>query len=255
MRTTETNNIVWAENFGEKSAGIINLIINNFLHEELISFLRSDDAEIKSVALLKLSKITTTQEASLVCSCLVNHPTETREYASFLVTKCFKNPELRLFFDAAKNIEIFFKTMFDVNPKICRNTLEILEFFDEKDKENLVEMYIDSINNLFIKIGESSGPKDRLHDKLLFNLYWNLYALGILLFRLSENEKYINETLKIIKNTINFKEYTIRERGACLLNSLGILQNYEEIIRNFTSNFLNDENFYVKNAISKTIKP
>jgi hypothetical protein len=254
MRTTEINNIVWAENFGEKSAEIINLIINDFSHEELISFLLSNDAELKSVALLKLSEVKTTEEASLVCNCLVNHPTETREYASFFVTKCFKIPELRLFFDIQKNIEIFFKTMFDVNPKICRNTLEILEFFDDKDKEKLIEMYIGSINDLIVKIGENNSPKDRLHDKLLFNLYWNLYALGILLFNLKESEKYSDETLKIVENTINFKEYTIRERGACLLNSLGISQKHEEIRRNLKSNFLNDANFYVKSAILKTIK-
>ena len=83
----------------------IDIAINHFetsTDEELFQFLAGDDDVLKQIALLKLKHISSVEQADLIVHTLVNHPSETREYCSFLINRllCAKNysPEYLFFY-------------------------------------------------------------------------------------------------------------------------------------------------------------
>ena len=114
-------------------------------------------------------------------------------------------------------------------------------------------MLIKSSKELFAQTKEKQKKKNHFYDKFTFNLYWNLYALKVLLDTLDENNEYDGEIAEIIKETITYNEYTIREKGAGLLNTLSGYKSNDEDIKILQGNFLSDTNFYVKNTIKYVI--
>ena len=87
------------------------------------------------------------------------------------------------------------------------------------------------------------NTKNHAKNKKLFALYWLLEALSI-----CASEKNRQKILKIITYTINFKDYTIREKTAKILH---FIQNPPIDLVN---KIKDDVNFYVKNQVYDKIE-
>ena len=65
--------------------------------EDLYNFLKTDNDILKQIALLHLTTVSSQEEAELIVNTLINHPSETREYCSFLINRLFQNKEYKKF--------------------------------------------------------------------------------------------------------------------------------------------------------------
>ena len=216
-------------------------ILNNSTHEELISFLSTDDVVLKQIALLNINKINSVHEAQLILNTLINHPSEIREYCSFLINKLMKT-NYKKFFQNRDFLDTFEIAIYDVNPKVCRNILEILPFWTYK--EELFERVLNNCFELIEVLQEKNKDKNHRYTKNSFHLYWNLYSIGILLNAV-EYEKYSEKIIKLLALVSEFSEYTLREKGAFVAKQLySLLKN--DNIYNIVQKYKNDENFYVR---------
>ncbi len=138
------------------------------------------------------------------------------------------------------------KGIIDINPNVSRaicsilsNTKSIADFIEEDLIAQIFEL-INEIkkyelkNNDFFK-GKKRDTKNHAKNKKLFALYWSLEALFYCF-----SGKYNSQVLEILEYTINFNDYTIREKTAQLLKKIDnppmeILQKAKD-----------DQNFYVK---------
>ena len=111
----------------------------------------------------------------------------------------------------------------------------ILEDLILKIKNLIVEIkqYEKEFKDFFDKTIRNT--KNHAKNKKLFALYWSLEALS-----LCEFQKYNSEVLEILKYTINFQDYTIREKTAKNLEKL------ENLPLELLQKAKSDQNFYVK---------
>jgi hypothetical protein len=216
-------------------------ILNNTSQEELLSFLSTDDLVLKQIALLNINKINSEQEAELILTTLINHPSEIREYCSFLINKLMKT-DCKKFFQNKSFLDTFEISIYDVNPKVCRNILEILPFWQYK--EELFERVLNNCFELIEVLQEKNKDKNHRYTKNSFHLYWNLYSIGILL-KSVEYEKYLDRIIKLLYSVSYFSEYTLREKGAFVARQLCSLTKAEEAAL-IIQKYKNDENFYVR---------
>ena len=77
-------------NIAEIEEKKIDEAINHFENatdEQLFEFLDGDDDVLKQIAVLKLEKVSSSDEVDKILNTLTDHPSETREYCSFLVNR------------------------------------------------------------------------------------------------------------------------------------------------------------------------
>ena len=184
------------------------------------------------------------EEAKLIINTLINHPSEIREYCSFLINKLMKT-DCNQFFQYKSFLDTFEISIYDVNPKVCRNILEILPFWEYK--EELFERVLNNCFELINVLQEKNKDKNHRYTKNSFHLYWNLYSIGILL-KSVENEKYSGKIIELLKQVAEFSEYTLREKGAFVAKQLYALIKTEQTL-DIIQKYKTDENFYVRNAV------
>ena len=223
----------------------IDIAIDHFKNttdEKLFQFLSGDDDVLKQIALLKLESINSEEQADLIVHTLVNHPSETREYCSFLINRLLKQDEYKKYFSSEKSYTNIERAVFDVNPKVCRKIIEVLPYFSQLEK--LYPQMIKNSFDLIELLREKNKNKNYLYNKKSFHLYWHIFALGYTLTQdlFIENKA---QLIALLNELLSFKEYTLREKGAYLTNELLKFDSspkMQELLRNYT----NDENFYVK---------
>ena len=86
--------------------------------------------------------------------------------------------------------------------------------------------------------------KNHAKNKKLFNLYWCLEALSE---TYKNNVEFDEKIIKIANKTVNFLDYTIREKTAKILIKL------QEVPCELLQKLKSDENFYVKNLVCDKI--
>jgi len=235
-------------NIAEIEEKKIDEAINHFENatdEQLFEFLDGDDDVLKQIAVLKLEKVSSSEEVDKILNTLTDHPSETREYCSFLVNRLLKNKEFRQYFSSEKAFSNIERAVFDVNPKVCRKVIEVLPYFVQLD-----ELYPTMIKNCFDLIEllqEKNKEKNYLYNKKSFHLYWHVFALG---YTLKEDlfQKYENDLINLLNALLEFKEYTLREKGAYLVKELMRFSN-DERLKSLLDTYTNDENFYVKEIL------
>jgi len=213
----------------------------NATEEELYSFLEGNDDVLKQIAVLQLEKVSSSDEVDKILNTLTDHPSETREYCSFLVNRLLKNESYRKFFTSEKAFASIERAIFDVNPKVCRKIIEVLPFFIQLD-----ELFPTMIKNCFDLIEfleEKNKEKNYLYNKKSFHLYWHIFALG---YTLNEHLATLHKSdlINLLNALFDFKEYTLREKGAYLAKELSKLKSEPEIL-SLVEKYTNDENFYV----------
>jgi len=210
--------------------------------DELISFLSAEDEILNQIALLNLNDIFSKEEAEKITFLLTEHSSETREYCAFLINRLMKNENFRGFFVGEFILNKFTKSVCDVNPKVCRKIIEISPYFEMKE-----ELFVNLINNSFEfidELQEKNKDKNYQYNTKSFNLYWNIFAIGYLMNEEFFNNKK-NNIYKLLELLFEFREYTLREKGAYLIKKITPYLKEDEVAI-LIKKYSQDENFYVK---------
>lgn len=195
-------------------------------------------------SILDTDSFESSDDFNLLIEFLTGYPTPIREAVSQKLEDYIGNYENYFLSEFSKNKIL--DAIIDINPNVSRSICSILEK-SLKLSQILEESIILRLNELIlnIKIFEKSNKDDFLDskkniknhakNKKLFSLYWYLEALAC-----CYTGRYSSEVLKILNYTLNFTDYTIREKTAKILAKVDAAP-YELLQK---AN--NDQNFYVK---------
>lgn len=210
-------------------------------YETMLEFLQTDDFEQKHFALTFIAELQKREDIEFFIQNLVGEDTKIRELASFRLNDfILADNSLMRFLDAHE--DILLRTIDDVNPQVCRNTCAILHL--SQNKNALIEQILTKIKSL---LEQTQTIKFKSHkvNKEIFHLYWNFFALENLI---TEDFEHISQLLPILEQSINYRDYTIRERVAFLAKKLE--KSGFEGAKTICEKLASDENFYVKKALT-----
>ena len=223
----------------------LKLLEKDYSNEELIENLKkeeNDDFE-KIFSIISLKTPIKENFFKILIQKLVDNPTPLREITALKLEEINKlNPE---FFNYKEAQEIISRGIIDINPNISRAICNIIQE-NEYLKNSLEEKIIEKIeeilkeeNNFKDKKSEfQNNNKSHAKNKKLFSLYWLLEALSI-----TNTQKNNDKILNLVTITINFSDYTIREKSA------KIIKNIKNCPKDLIKKAIEDENFYVKNQV------
>ena len=206
----------------------------------------------KIFAIININGSLSKSEFKTLINLLSNHPTPLREMTALKIEEIASFNEENLLDDFS--ISKILDGIIDINPNISRAVCNIISENLEL-KRVLGDKIIEKINFLVDEIKQYEkenkdffdshvrNTKNHAKNKKLFALYWLLEALSI-----CASEKNRQKILKIITYTINFKDYTIREKTAKILH---FIQNPPIDLVN---KIKDDVNFYVKNQVYDKIE-
>lgn len=214
----------------------------NLPYKTLLGLLKTDEFHLKYFALVNLNSIDSAGMDILIFN-LTGQDSKIRESASLNIKNfILKNPSLIKHLE--QNLETVSNTLNDVNPQVCRNMIEVFGLFQHKDA--LAKKILSKINLILKEVDIENTTKSHKFNKFLFNLYWNLYGLENLI---SQNSSAVEPVFQIIKELVKASNYTIRERAAKIILKLESCGFEVEDLKNILKN---DENFYVRIAISQS---
>ena len=227
------------DNIKELTKRACELCEKDFSYQELFDFLRNGTDDEKQICILKIPRINSQQDADLLLFHLTNQHGTVREAAAEKINELMKNgcPD---FFQTDFAREKFLPAINDVNPNICRFIIEILPLMKEHQKKK----FLDELYDWTLKVSDEAkklNVRNRIHvyTKKIFNLYWCLETISAIAEKPSE------KLGKIIEETFDSEEYTIREKTAKILKKVNAKQ-----YAHFFKILQNDENFYVKLALT-----
>ncbi len=227
------------ENFNEA----LSLIEKPLSHNELIELLRDGNIPQKQLAALRLETLASKYDAEVLIGNLVGQDGKIREAVSLKIKELSYNADCISYFQAlnANNIaQIFLLAITDINGNICRNIIEVLGIF--KNWDIFVECFTDKLTNLIfelidiIKDFDFQDGKYKV-NKEVFKLYWCLEALNVYY-----NKIPVLTLKKILLQTKNIEEYTIREKTAKILSN----KISDETLMAAREELKNDKNYYVR---------
>ncbi len=182
-------------------------------------------------SIIDTKEITSKEDFDAFIDNLINHPAPLREAVAYRLEELFCEKYLD-----DKTLEIILKAIIDINPNVSRCVCSLIEK-SNKLQEALKNKIINNINELLTTIPDcekKDNKKNHKKNKMLFSLYWLLEALSCCI---CENES--GEIIEILQKTINFCDYTIREKTAKITAKLS------NPPKNLLDLIDNDENFYV----------
>lgn len=219
----------------------------NMTEDEAYKALLGENEKIKPYALLNIEKITNKAQTDLILSHLTGRDNPIREACAFLLKETCPLE----FFSDEKSVEILLNSICDINPNVCRFVIEMISS-NEDFNIKLLPPLLARINALLVEFSiyekefgaylnnKMKDHKNHAKNKKLFNLYWLMEALLNIPF---EKTDFQEEIVKILEKTVNFLDYTIREKTAKILVKIKNPPN--ELLQKLK----NDENFYVKNCV------
>ena len=207
----------------------------------------SCDDFLKIFSIVNLDTIHNQDDAESLIECLTNHSTPLREACALKIEELINNDSKYFLSEFSQNKIL--NAIIDINPNVSRAICNVLKTNLELSN-SLEESIILNIENLLNDIKEYEkefgdyfdnkikNTKNHAKNKKLFSLYWYLEALAICLTKRHEKR-----VLKILENTINFLDFTIREKTTLVALKLG--DTAKEILQKAKQ----DQNFYVKNLV------
>ena len=213
----------------------------NFLHEDIINTLYTDNDLKKQLCLIELKEIKSQEDANVLVRNLTGHSGPVRETASYKILDLIQQEKYNIFFQEKNILNTFIKAITDINPSVSRNTVEILKYVI--DKQYIYIGIIQEINNTLTELQNIKQNRSYVANKKNFNLYWNLEALSSIADIVSAGE----ELVEILNKTANSNDYTIREKTAKVAI---IYSQFKPELNKFVDILKNDDNFYVKNSIN-----
>ena len=225
---------------------IKNINLDNMTYDEIIQNIKSDFVHdfLKIFSVINI-EILNQDLANALINNLTNRPNPIREAVALKIEELYQNE----YFINEISKEQLIKAIVDINPNVSRSICNIIQENNELQEYILddllkkINLTIQDIKNFekenkdFFSL-KAKNNKSHAKNKLLFSLYWLLEALS-----LCDVKKYNSEVLKILKFTIHFSDYTIREKTAKILANMNNAP--DELIQLVK----NDQNFYVKNQV------
>lgn len=213
----------------------------NFLHEEIIKELSSDNDIKKQLCLIELKKVDSQSEADILVSNLTGKSGPIRETAAVKIQELIFMAEFNNYFQTKEIIMTFVKAITDINPSVSRSAVEIIKYVDDIDF--LYEKIIAEIKVTLSNIDENVKNRSYVQNKKNFNLYWNLEAI----ISLSEKVLPKDDLLEILTKTAKSNDYTIREKTA---KAAMIFSLKDEKFKQVLDLLKNDDNIYVKKYLA-----
>lgn len=224
----------------------ISLYDKNYSKEEIMNNLKSEEISdiTKVFYVINLDEITSQDEFNILISNLTNRTSPLREAVSSKLEEINENYQQFFLNDFA--LSQILKGITDINPNVCRaicNIVHCNDLIKEKIEEKIIENIFELLNEIeqfkntnddFFQ-NSQRNTKSHAKNKKLFSLYWYLESLSACL-----SKKYSSKVLEILKKTINFHDYTIREKTA------KILAKMDDIPNDLLQKTKDDQNFYVK---------
>ncbi len=216
---------------------ILNLIetTNNYSYKEIIEKLKSDSADdfLKIFLMINLEKIENETDFDIFINNLTLQSTPVREICAYRLGELFKNNFLNEF---SKNKIL--DAIVDINPNVSRSICCLIKknsFLGENLEKNIILRIEDLLAGIKKDKNYLNCNKSHAKNKKFFSLYWLLEALSCCISR-----KYLAQIKEILNFTIEFLDYTIREKTAKILT-------FDEIyFKDLLQIAKSDVNFYVK---------
>lgn len=230
------NSEILTDKYNKDFNTALNIYINSYSHDYLITLLKNGSVVEKQAATLKIDKINNKEEAEIFIGNLTGCDGKIREAVSFRLKEFIpQNPE---FFKDYTTVII--DAIIDINGNICRNTIEAIKYLKpyKEFTDNFCELLIKKANELIepIKSFDIQDGKYKI-NKEIFKLYWYLETIA-------EFYEYINikDLIQLLNETKNIQEYTIREKTAKILSKF---ENNKELSL-IKEELKNDKNYYVR---------
>ena len=211
-----------------------------YSHEELLNLLKTGNIPQKQIAALKFDSINDKNDVSALLNNLTGCDGKIREAIALKINSLLTNNEQARKLFSELSSKVFADATIDINANICKlivNSAALLK--DYNDFCTSYTKHIITFTNESLEELDKFIFRDKKYviNKQLFKLYWCLEAL-------SEFWKYTDEqTLKnIVEKCANQSEYTIREKTAQLILKTNKFNNIREKL-------MNDENYYVREAL------
>ena len=192
-------------------------------YENCLANIKNNNCDdfLKIFSIISLETVKNQEDAEILIECLTNHSTPLREACAFKIEELTNDNSEYFLSEFSQNK--FLNAIIDINPNVSRAICNIL-----KNNSNLADFLDNKIKN----------TKNHAKNKKLFSLYWYLEALAICVTKRHEKK-----VVKILENTINFLDFTIREKTALVALKLG------DIAKEILQKAKQDQNFYVKNLV------
>lgn len=231
---------LYYETLDENFDQAIKLFEKNLSQYEILELLRNGNIAQKQIAALKIESLQSLEDALILTQNLVGQDGKIREAVSLKLFEFAQNPDFIEFITQPEIYDILLNAIIDVNSNVCRNiisTIAILKSYNDFCEyfcPKLVELTL----NLVAKVKQFDFQDGKYKvNKEVFKLYWCLETI----YELSDFINLIN-IKKILIQTQNIDEYTIREKTAKIL-SKNFVDSELILIRN---KLKTDKNYYVR---------
>jgi hypothetical protein len=213
-------------------------------YKKLLDFLRSESFNLVYYALLNLDRFKTKEDAHIVLQFLnPDQDSRIREQASALIKDHMGDKKYNHYFNDENSLVFLTEAIKDKNPKVCKNITYTLQNINNRF------MIIEKLVNI-IEENIKCCNKEQIGNRTIFNIYWSLFAVENLLNSDTSTINASDKIIKILEETSVFREYQIRERTAAVVRLLAQNSNHDKVVHLYKQ-LSNDENFYVRIAISK----
>lgn len=228
------------ETLDENFAQALKLYEQSYSHEELIELLKTGNIVQKQIAALRLEKITSDKDATVLVDNLTGQDGKIREAVSLRLNEFMSNPKFLPYFCNIGNFDVFLDAIIDINANICRNVIgAICNLKNNIDFCNTFCPKLVSLTNSLLDIVEKFDFQDGKYkvNKEAFKLYWCLETIYEFYDKID-----FSSLKQIILRTQNINEYTIREKAAKILT-----HKFEDSDLNKVKEELKqDKNYYVR---------
>lgn len=233
-------NNTYYETLDENFNKALELYEQDLAHDELIRFLQTGNIVQKQIAALRLDIINSQKDADALMQNLVGQDGKIREAVSFRLKEFLQQPDLHKFFLKKEFFDIFLDAIIDINGNICRNTISAIS--NLKSYPDFCGYFCSKLTDLtqklILKVNEFDFQDGKYKvNKEVFKLYWCLETIYVF-------TNYIKSDIlkKILLQTKNIGEYTIREKTAKILSNI-VCDTEMALIK---QELKHDKNYYVR---------
>ena len=161
----------------ENFAHALKLYEQSYSHEELIELLKTGNIVQKQIAALRLEKITSDKDATVLVDNLTGQDGKIREAVSLRLNEFMSNPKFLPYFCNIGNFDVFLDAIIDINANICRNVISaICNLKSNIDFCNTFCPKLVNLTNSLLDIVEKFDFQDGKYkvNKEAYKLYWCL---------------------------------------------------------------------------------
>lgn len=224
------------ENFNQA----LKLFEQNLSQVEILNLLKTGNIVQRQIAALKLNRLDSKEQAFCLAKNLTGQDGKIREAVSLKIYELTQKPEFAFFFYDKKIYDIFLKAIIDVNSNVCRNIISAIKLLKKNSDfcKYFTDILLNLTENLIEKVKEFDFQDGKYKvNKEVFKLYWCLETIYEFTDCIS-----ISSIKKIVSQTKDIDEYTIREKTAKIIS-----KDFEDDELNKIRNILkNDKNYYVR---------